>query len=94
MRRHANIYDRGSKENRYDQFTNLGIDVEATFNKSIILPKIYNKIAEIAASELVRQRRAREEGEMNHLKSEIDRLRKRIFLMDGKKMIYQMKTEN
>jgi hypothetical protein len=47
MRKRVNLIDRSSKENKYDQLTNLGIDVESHLNKSIILPKIYNRIAEI-----------------------------------------------
>lgn len=94
MRRHVNQIDRNTKENRYDQFTNLGIDLESTLNKSIILPKIYNKIAEIEANDYVRQRRAREDRDMNLLKDEIDRLRRRIYMFDEKKMVHRFKTED
>jgi hypothetical protein len=45
MRKRINQLDITTKENRYDQITNLGIDLETGFNKSIILPKIYSKIA-------------------------------------------------
>lgn len=50
MRKRVHLPDQSFKENRYDQFTNLGIDVEGQFSRSIILPRIYNKIAEIEAS--------------------------------------------
>ena len=94
MRKHPNQLDRSLKENRYDQFTNLGIDLESTLNKSIILPKIYNKIAQIEATEYTRQRRAREDRDMNLLKDEIDRLRRRIHLIEDNKIIHRMKTED
>ncbi len=68
MRKRVNHLERAAKENRYDQVTNLGIDMEYNFNRSIVLPKIYNKIAEIEATEYVRHKRAREDREMSELK--------------------------
>lgn len=87
-------YLEGCKENRYDQVTNLGIDLEGSLNRSIVLPKIYNKIAEIEASEYVRQKRAREERDMGELKGEIMRLRRQICLLEDRKLIQRMKTED
>lgn len=61
--------------------------------KSIILPKIYNKIAEIEASELTRKYRARDDRELSQLKDEINKLRRHICLIDDRKTVQRMKTE-
>ena len=61
--------------------------------KSIILPKIYNKIAEIEATELTRKYKERDERELSQLKDEIGKLRRHICLMDERKAIQRMKTE-
>lgn len=89
-----NHLDRGSKENRYDQVTNLGIDLETSFNRSIVLPKIYNKIAEIEATEYARHKRAKEDREMSELKGEIMKLRRHICLLEDRKVIQRLKTED
>jgi hypothetical protein len=55
MRKQHIPQSRNHKENRYDQFTNLGIDLEHEINKSIVLPKIYQKNAEKQAKQYVRR---------------------------------------
>jgi hypothetical protein len=57
MRKLPFSYHANNKENRYDQFTNLGIDLEGEINRSVILPRIYHKAAEMEALEYTKRRK-------------------------------------
>ena len=57
MRKQPIVQHQHNKENRYDQFTNLGIDLEGEINKSIVLPRIYHKAAEMEVLEYTKRRK-------------------------------------
>lgn len=67
--------------NRYDQMTNLGIEVETSIHRSIVFPKISSKIADQEAMNSLVKRHMRTDDTVNHLKEELAKLHSNLYML-------------
>lgn len=79
--------DEWARLNKYDQVTNLAIDLENEINRSVVFPRIVSRIVEIEAQNLVARRRVEEEQRLNSLQGEIERLRRQVLRMDERRFL-------